>query len=54
MGLYFLQITDRHVDSRTQVNLEIRFSFGSSIAKPDDFGTQRCTPRINAGCQGHA
>jgi hypothetical protein len=53
-GLLFLQITDRYVDRSTKVNLEISFRFDTSIAKPDDFSTQRNTPESAVGCQGHA
>jgi hypothetical protein len=54
VGFYFLQITDRYVDRSTKVNLEISFRFDTSIAKPDDFSTQRNTPESAVGCQGHA
>ena len=47
MGLYFLQIADRYVDGSAQINCDICVSFGSPVAQPDDFSTQRRTLRIS-------
>jgi hypothetical protein len=43
-----MQVTDRHVDGRAQINFEIGVSFGSSIAKADDFSTQRNAPESSS------
>jgi len=45
--LYFLQIADRYVDGSAQINCDIRVSFGSPVAQPDAFSTQRRTLRIS-------
>jgi hypothetical protein len=42
--LYFLKVADRYFDRSMQINFKIGFTFGSSVAKPDDFSTQRSTP----------
>jgi hypothetical protein len=47
VGVYFLQITDRHVDRSAQVNCEICVSFGLPVAQADDFSTQSRTLRIS-------
>jgi hypothetical protein len=52
MGLDFLQIADRHVDGRAQVNFEIGLSFGSSVAQPNDYSTQGSPPRIICRMRG--
>jgi hypothetical protein len=44
--LYFLKVADRYFDRSLQINFKISFTFGSSLTKPDDFSTQRSTPRI--------
>jgi hypothetical protein len=53
MVLYFLQIADRHVDGRAQVNFEIDVSFRSSVARLNNYSTRECLPRESpAGCEG--
>ena len=48
MGFNFLQITNRNIDRSAQVDFVVLgVSFGSSIAKRDNFSTQRRTLRIS-------
>ena len=48
MGFNFLQIADCYIDRSTQVNFEVRdVGLGSSIAKRDNFSTQRSTLQIS-------
>ena len=48
MGLNFLQIADCYIDRSTQVDFNVRdVGFGSSIAKRDNFSTQRSTLQIS-------
>jgi len=55
MGFNFLQITNRYIDRSAQVDFVVLgVSFGSSIAKRDNFSTQRSTSESAAGCQRHA
>ena len=50
MGFSFLQIADCYIHRSTQVNFEVRdVGLGSSIAKRDNFSTQRSTLRISGG-----
>jgi hypothetical protein len=44
--LYFLKVADRYFDRSKQINRKIVFTFGPSVAKPDDFSTQYINSRI--------
>jgi hypothetical protein len=44
--LYFLQIADRDVNGRSQIDRRFALNFGPSITEPDNFGAQDHTPRI--------
>ena len=46
MGLYFLQIADRDVDRRSQIDYGNCVRFGWPVTQPDDFSTQRSTLQI--------
>jgi hypothetical protein len=44
VGVYFLQVPDRDIDRRSQINYQLGLTLGSTIAKRDDFSTQCDTP----------
>jgi hypothetical protein len=44
VGLYFLQVPNRDIDRRSQINYQLGLTLGSTIAKRDDFSSQRDTP----------
>jgi hypothetical protein len=47
VSLDFAQVPDGDIDRSPRINRQIDLTFGLSATQPDDFSTQRRTPRIS-------